>query len=181
MEIRKTVKSLRSFRRYHRWIGIALALFLFISALSGILLAWKKNVVILQPATQKGQANNLSDWKSLDALAAIATTAFLEEYPGSSAVIDRMDVRPSKGIVKIILDKGWWEIQVDGSTGKVLSIARRHSDWIEAVHDGSIIGDLFKLISMNALGIGLIVMVSSGWWLWYGPKKIRKEKRIRSK
>jgi len=59
----------------------------------------------------------------------------------------------------------------------VLSVARRHSDWIEQLHDGSIISDLFKLISMNFLGIGLLIMILSGLWLWYGPKKFRKMKR----
>jgi uncharacterized iron-regulated membrane protein len=90
-----------------------------------------------------------------------------------------MDVRPSKGIVKVLFEKGWWEVQVDGATAEVLSIKRRNSDWIEQLHDGSIISDGFKLVSMNVLGIGLLLMIFTGWYLWYGPRKYRRLKRDR--
>ena len=36
--------------------------------------------------------------------------------------------------------------------------------------------DGFKLISMNYLGIGLLVLLITGVWLWLGPKKIKKLK-----
>ncbi len=177
MKIKDYVRSLRSFRIYHRYIGILLAFFLFISASTGFLLGWKKDIALLQPPTQAGSSKELSTWKPISELADSAVAAFKDKFPASDNSIDRMDVRPSKGVVKVLMEKGWWEVQVDGSTGKVLSIKRRHSDWIEALHDGSIISDLFKLISMNIIGIGLIVMVLSGWWLWYGPKVIRRQKR----
>lgn len=177
MDLKNNVKRLRNYRKYHRWIGVVLAFFLLISALTGILLAWKKDVSVIQPPTQKGAAQTLAAWKSLEELEQIALNAFEEANPDLRVKVDRMDVRPSKGIVKVLLDHGWWEVQVDGSTGAVLSVARRHSDWIEAIHDGSIVGDFFKLISMNTLGIGLVIMIFSGVWLWYGPRQIRWAKK----
>ena len=39
--------------------------------------------------------------------------------------------------------------------------------------------DLFKLISMNGLGIGLLVLMLTGLWLWYGPRRYRRLKRRR--
>jgi hypothetical protein len=87
-----------------------------------------------------------------------------------------MDVRPDKGIIKVLFKNGYWEVQVDGQTGKVLSVAQRHSDWIEHIHDGSIVNDVFKLAYTNILGIGLFVLAASGLWLWYGPKVIRRSK-----
>ena len=165
---------------YHKYFGLSLAIVLFISALTGIFLAWKKDVSWIQPPTQKGTSQELQDWKPISELAEIAQAAFDEAHPqlrGNG--LDRIDVRPSKGIAKVLFEDGWWEVQIDGSTGEILSIAKRHSDWIEKLHDGSIVGDLFKLITMNGLGLGLIILMITGLWLWYGPKLYRKLKRNR--
>ena len=176
----QSARRLRAWRRFHKYIGITLAALLLISALTGLLLAWKKNVDLLQPPTQQGAAASLRDWRPLAELAAAGQEALqrkraLPELPA----IDRLDVRPDKGIVKVLFADGWWEVQVDGATGAVRSVGRRHSDWIEAVHDGSIVSDAFKLLSMNALGGGLILLAVTGLWLWYGPKRLRKAKRSR--
>ena len=133
---------------------------------------------IIQPPTQKGISKNVEDWKSIAELSSIAETAFHEAHPDQKEnSIDRLDVRPSKGIVKVLFEDGNWEVQVDGKSGEVKSIAKRYSDWIESLHDGSIVSDLFKLISMNFLGIGLLFLVATGVWLWYGPKRLRRKKR----
>lgn len=178
VELSKYTLSLRIFRKYHRYIGISIAVILFVSALTGILLSLKKNVDILQPPTQRGGSLELTTWKALGELAEIAASALYEKYPGQRGnPVDRMDVRPSKGIVKVLFKKGWWEVQLDGASGQVKSIARRHSDWIEQLHDGSIISEGFKLVSMNVLGIGVLFMICSGFWLWYGPKRFRVLRR----
>ena len=159
---------------------MTIAAFVLISSITGILLSLKKDVDLIQPPTKKGISKSLDTWKPLSELGTIATTAFHKAYPDQkNNTIDKMDVRPSKGTVKVLFEKGYWEVQVDGEAGTVLSIARRHSDWIEQLHDGSIISDWFKLLSMNFLGIGLLLLMGSGIWLWYGPKKVRNLKRGR--
>lgn len=176
----RIIRSIRQFRKYHKYVGLSIGLILLISALSGIFLAWKKDVDLLQPPTQKGVASELSAWLPLEQLADSALLAMLTHRPELKDLgIDRMDVRPAKGVVKVLFDTGWWEVQVDGSTGQVLSIARRHSDWIEKVHDGSILSDGFKLLSMNVLGIGCLVLIMTGVWLWYGPRLYRRMRRYR--
>lgn len=181
MIYKKITTTLRTFRKYHKVLGITLAILLTISALTGILLALKKNVDLIQPPTQKGTSNVLNDWKPVAELALLAKDALVTAQPAEiDNEVDRMDVRPSKGIVKVLFKKGWWEVQVDGSTGEIRSIAKRHSDWIEALHDGSIVSDGFKLLSMNVLGWGLLVMVITGLWLWYGPRRVRYLRRRRS-
>lgn len=178
MRLTQKIKRLRRYRKYHRILGLSLSILLIISALTGILLGLKKNVDLIQPPTQKGSSKDLSTWKPIDELAQLARNAFYKEYPDQMRnKIDRMDVRPSKGIVKVLFKDGWWEVQLDGSTGAILSIAKRHSDWIEALHDGSIISDTFKLISMNYIGWGLLIMIITGVWLYYGPKRIRRLKK----
>lgn len=143
-----------------------------------MLLGLKKESDLLQPPTQKGVSSDLSQWQSVEAQASAARAALEQIQPDlDSYDIDRMDVRPDKGIVKVLFKRGYWEVQIDGSTLETLSVAKRHSDWIEALHDGSIISDLFKVISMNLLGIGLLTLAASGLWLWYGPKLIRNAKK----
>lgn len=131
---------------------------------------------MLQPPVVKGQTTDLSQWVSIAQLAKSAYAGLDSAQHINDIKIDRIEARPEKGMVKVLFDKGYWEVQVDGSTGKVLSVAQRHSDWIEQVHDGSIISDLFKIISMNILGIGLIVLAITGFTLWLYPKRIRRLK-----
>jgi len=176
--LKKYIQSLRSFRKIHRYIGLLIAVFLLISAVTGILLSLKKDVDIIQPPTQKGVSKDLATWKSIAELSTLATTAFYKKYPAQVGnKIDRLDVRPSKGIAKVLFKEGNWEVQIDGTSGEIKSIAKRYSDWIESLHDGSIISDLFKLISMNLLGIGVLFLMGTGIWLWYGPKVVREMKR----
>lgn len=180
MPYEKIVTALRRFRVWHRYVGLALSAFVLVSAITGILLALKKDVAVLQPPTQKGSAEALADWLPLHELTDRAHAAFLTEHPEyttKSNGVDRVDVRPSKGTAKVLLEKGYWEVQIDGRTGDILSIARRHSDWIEQLHDGSIISDGFKLISMNVLGWGLLMMLATGLWLYFGPKRVRELRR----
>lgn len=181
MKLKTLIKSLRDFRVFHRWVGLTLAVFLVISAVTGVLLALKKEVDIIQPPTQKGVSKNLTEWKSLDEINLLAKEALIKAYPKQkNNDISRMDVRPSKGIVKVLFKEGNWEVQIDGKSGEVKSIEKRYSDWIESLHDGSIVSDLFKLISMNFLGIGLVFLVGTGFWLWFGPRRVRLKKRNRS-
>lgn len=176
----KLVHRLRRYRRIHRFIGIVIAVLLLISAITGILLAFKKDVDIIQPPTQKGISKVLADWKPIDEIRDVAVAHLTEHVSnGDQIEIDRIDVRPSKGIAKVIFTEDSWEIQVDGVSGKVLSMSKRHSDWIESIHDGSIISDGFKLISMNFLGWGVLLLIFSGAWLYYGPGIYRRIKRSR--
>ena len=176
--LKRYIQSLRDFRKFHRYTGLLLAILLLISAVTGILLSLKKEVDIIQPPTQKGLSKDLSTWKSIAELSSLATTAFHAVHPDQKDnKIDRIDVRPSKGIAKVLFKEGNWEVQIDGTSGEVKSIAKRYSDWIESLHDGSIISDTFKLISMNVLGIGVLILMCSGIWLWYGPKVVREMRK----
>jgi uncharacterized iron-regulated membrane protein len=175
MKINLLVKQLRQFRYVHRFIGIGIAFFLLITGVSGILLGWKKDVEMLQPPTMRGASGDMRNWRSFHEIS-LAAERGMDSIGQVNNTIDRYDVRPDKGIIKVLFAKGYWEVQVDGATARVLSVEQRHSDWIEHVHDGSILSDLFKLIYTNILGFGLLMLAITGSWLWIGPKIIRKAK-----
>jgi len=148
---------------------------LVISAITGILLAWKKQSDTIQPPTQKGITTDAASYASVEEMM-LAAAAAIDSLALDAGQLDRLEYRTTKGIAKAIFERGNWEVQLDAQSLEVLSVAKRHSDWIEQLHDGSIISEVFKLASMNILGIGLLFLIGSGIWLWYGPKKIRKLK-----
>ena len=172
------IRLLRSVRSWHRWASLGLVALVVVSSITGLALAWKKNVDVLQPPTRTGETASLDEWLPVHRLAATASGALAETLDTDDPARltpERLDLRPGDGIAKVVFP-GTWEVQVDGATAEVLSVARRHSDWIEALHDGSILGDGFKLLAMNALGLGLLSLAATGVWVWYGPRRLRRER-----
>ncbi len=120
----------------------------------------------------------MENWLSSATIVSIANDTIFQIQPQIvSDGVDRLDYRPVKGIVKVLYNKGNWEVQLNATSGIVLSAGKRYSDLIEKIHDGSI-SDGVKLITMNGLGISLLFMSFSGFWLWFGPRRI---KTIKSK
>jgi uncharacterized iron-regulated membrane protein len=180
-EVQQKVKSLRWLRIVHRWLGIPLVIFFFVIGITSILLAWKKKAELL-PATLKTKIESRENWLSPDEMIGIAMEKM--DSMGQSNLVDRIDIRPDKGIAKVTFQTHFTEVQLDGYSGEVLSVATRHSDWIEKVHDGSIVDYYFgqteaaKLIYSTGAALGLILMSFSGFYLWYFPKVIRRLKKI---
>jgi len=178
----KDAKLLRTVRKIHRTTGIFLFAFFAIVAISGVLLGWKKHSGdLLLPQSRKGSSTKLVDWLPLDSLANLAGTILHEQVdPKLSLAIDRIDVRQSKGMVKVVYADHYWGIQLDGSTGELLNIGHRRSDLIENIHDGSIIDHYLgtkgwiKLFYTTTMGLALLSFTITGFWLWYGPKRMRR-------
>ena len=179
----KQAKVLRVFRKIHRVTGALLFVFFFIIAITGLLLGWKKHSAgLILADTQSGTSSDLKTWLPMDSLQSLAVQ-FLHQNvsPALSDEIDRIDVRPGKGVVKFSFKNHYWGLQLDGSTGKLLQVEQRRSDFIEHIHDGSIIDNLlntsaglFKLFYTTVMGLALILFTVTGFWLWYGPKRMRK-------
>lgn len=177
-------KTIRLYRKAHRTTGIFLFVFFFIVALTALLLGWKKHSAgILLPETQQGTSTNFEDWMPLEKLHIIAFEAIKDSLPlDNEPVLDRIDIRKDKGILKFTFSNTYLEVQLDGVTGQTLSIGQRRSDFIERLHDGSILDDLFntgngqiKVIYTSIMGLGLLLFTVSGFWLWYGPKRMKKK------
>lgn len=176
---------LRFVRKIHRLFGISLfILFLFV-AVTGFLLGWKKNLPSIQAPTSKGVAAELSDWLPMDVLVTIANKELISRYgPNIGTRLEKIDARPDKGIVKIIYSEHYHGFQIDAANGNILSDEMRRSDLIEHIHDGTWIdyklnlpGGRFKLVYTTLMSVSLVTFCLSGFWLWYGPKSLRRQKR----
>ncbi|WP_246144075.1 PepSY-associated TM helix domain-containing protein [Neolewinella aurantiaca] len=174
-------RIIRKARYLHRVSGISLFVFFFIMAVTGILLGWKKHSgELIMPDTYAGTTDEMTRWLPLDTLSLLATEALYQDA-GVLSEIDRIDVRAGKGSMKFLFKHQRLEVQLDAATGKTLSVGRRHNDWIEQVHDGSIIDDwlgvpygLFKVFYNTLMGAALVLFTVTGFWLWYGPKRMKK-------
>ncbi len=180
----KQAKVLRVFRKIHRITGVILVLFFLIISVTGLLLGWKKhsNGLIL-PRSHIGTSTNLEDWLPIDSLHKSACRYFHDSVSSESMPeLERIDIRKDKGMVKFVFSEKFTEIQLDGATAKLLGIETRRSDFLEKVHDGSILdyylgtsNGQIKLIYTTLMGLSLLLFVITGFWLWYGPRRMRKK------
>jgi uncharacterized iron-regulated membrane protein len=153
-------------RKVHYWASIVVALPLLVMIASGLLLQAKKQWTWVQPAELRGTGTR----PVLDLEGILAS---LEVAPGMGVSswddVNRLDVRPGRGVVKAWLKNGY-EVQVDLGTGRVLQTAYRRSDLIETIHDGSFFaGDWTKLGLFLPAGLVLLLLWVSGLWMWWVP------------
>jgi hypothetical protein len=187
MDIKEVAKKTRWHRKIHRIVGSCALVFFLLVAVTGLLLAWKKNSNgYLQAKNHQGTTTDMSQWLSLDTLTRSAILALQDSVsPDISTELDRIDVRPDKGMIKFTFTDHYWGVQVDAATAAVLHIERRRADFIEQLHDGSLIDKLIgndngivKLSYSTITAISLLLLTITGFWLWYNPKRIRKKKQL---
>jgi uncharacterized iron-regulated membrane protein len=151
-------------RKIHHWASLFVAIPLAVIILSGLLLQLKKQWSFVQPPEQRGTG-------TVPSIEFDQIMASLQGVPGLGVRgwddVDRLDVRPARGLVKVTLHSGW-EAQIDLASGRVLQTAVRRSDFIETIHDGSFAaGDWTKLGLFLPAGLTLLLLWLSGvWMIW---------------
>lgn len=160
-------------RRWHRIGAILVAIPFLVVIISGLLLQMKKEWAWIQPPTQSGILAEPS--LGLDQILT-AVQKLPEAEVREWVDVDRLDVRPNRGVVKVRCNNGL-EVQLDLSTGDVLQIAPRRSDLIESLHDGSWFHPFAKLAIFLPAGIIVFFLWLSGIYLWWLPGSVRRQKR----
>jgi len=169
------MKLSRISRWLHRWGSILALVPMIVIIVSGVVLQLKKESAYIQPPTKRGSSSQLS--LSFDQILTAAKSA-PESRITSWDDVDRLDVRPGKGMVKVRCKNGW-EVQIDADTGKVLQAAVRRSDLIESIHDGSYFHDSFKLWVFLPAGLILVILVITGVHLFCLPYLARRRRRLK--
>jgi uncharacterized iron-regulated membrane protein len=167
-------------RVVHRWGSVAIAVPLVVVIATGILLLLKKESGWIQPPTARGSVGPpaLPFARILD-IARTVPEAEIQSWED----IDRLDVRPGRGVVKVRAENRW-EIQVDTKTGEILQVAFRRSDLIESIHDGSFFLGRVRLWVFLPSAVLLFGLWVTGLYLFvlpYWTKWSRKRKRDRSR
>lgn len=156
-------------RKSHRWGAIVIAIPFLLVICTGIMLQLKKDISWIQPPTMRGQGKSPSI--TLDSMLQAART---EPDVGINdwSDVDRMDLQPGRGIVKI-QSRSRWEVQVDLQTAKVLHVAYRRSDLIESLHDGSWFHDRAKFWVFLPVAIVVMGLWFTGIYLFFLPLAVK--------
>jgi len=84
--------------------------------------------------------------------------------------IDRMDVRPSDGLVKVSFsDPASTEVTLDIYSGKTLNVSGRRDVVIRKLHWGEVFGKGGILLG-DAAAIALTLLLTGGYWFWLGSR-----------
>lgn len=162
-----------SMRKWHRWGAILIAVPFLLVIGTGLLLQIKKYSTWVQPDTMRGTGKvpEVSFARILEAMQSVP-----EANVQSWKDIDRLDVRPGRGVVKVQA-VNCWEVQVDLKTGEVLQVAYRRSDLIESLHDGSWFHEHVKLWVFLPVAIVVLGLWLTGVYLFFLPVWVKYQRR----
>lgn len=160
-------------RKVHYWLSIGVAVPILVVIVSGIFLQTKKHFTWIQPAELRGAGT--SPQLSLPQILEISKGVAEAEIK-SWDDINRLDVRPSRGMLKVRAQNNW-EIQIDTQTGAILQSAYRRSDIIESIHDGSFFSDIVKSWVFLPSAIILLVLWLTGIYLFILPYLVRRRRK----
>jgi uncharacterized iron-regulated membrane protein len=162
-------------RKIHYWATPIIALPLIVIIASGLLLQIKKQWTFVQPPEQRG-AGATPQIELSGILSSLISSP--ETKVNDWGDIDRIDIRPKKGVAKVLLKSGY-EVQVDLTDGRILQTAYRRSDLIESLHDGSFFGgDIIKLGLFLPSALGLLLMWFTGLWMFWVPFSVKRKKKL---
>lgn len=153
-------------RTAHNWLSIIVALPIILILVTGILLVLKKDFDWIQPQSHRGQSLATPTLSMTDILTRVTATPQAENLKWHQ--FERIEFKPSKGIMKFIT-RDLWEIQVDSTTGNILSVEKRRSDLIESLHDGTFFGRSVKYFLSFPTAIILLIISLSGLYMFFYP------------
>jgi len=167
-------------RLTHNWLSVFIALPILLILITGLLLVLKKDFDWIQPPSQRGEILTVPALSLTEIFAKVTSVPQAQNLEWHQ--FNRIDFKPSKGIVKFVTPDDW-EIQIDPSTGEILSVKIRRSDFIESLHDGSYFGASTKYFLSVPAGISLFVLSLSGLYMFFLPivKKRHKRKLLAKK
>ena len=180
--IRMPNKLRKVSRHLHLWISLSIFLPVIIVIGSGLLLQVKKEIDWIQPPTQKANQTPLEEAtdssstiiSSQQILQAVQTVSNAQLTRWED--IDRLDIRPNKGIIKV-RGNNHWEVQLNAYTGAVLQTAYRRTDTIESIHDGSWFFEGAKLYLFLPAALLLFVIWLTGIVMLFTTLKSKYRKK----
>lgn len=148
------------------------------------MLGWKSIFTKIIFDNKKVTASaSLQKWLPLDSLEIFASVALNEKTKNEFKHAESIQLKPAKGYINFIF-KNNYNVQVDGATGTALHIEQKNGGLIQDIHDGAFVDGLFssntglsKKIYTSVIGLALLFLTVSGFYLWYKPRQIRLSKK----
>lgn len=150
----------------HLWLGVTISFLVLIISVTGVMLNHKRLLGFI-PETDAVRPQAFASALPLPELAQHAAAAVAPEV--AAAGIDRMDVRPQKGLIKIrFKDSDVSEVTLALDDGTVLLLGQRNDSFLEQVHSGDAFHKHGYLLS-DVAAIALLGLMLSGFWVWLYP------------
>ena len=136
--------------KYHYWLGwVVIIPWAFVIS-SGLLLQVRYEMPWVMPTQQQGQGKV----PQVEFVQALETARQTPDYSVEDwQDVWRMYVYPQQGITTIRAENRQ-ELQIDSTTGDVLQVATRRTDWLEDVHEGKWLGlNLWLFLPVHILSL----------------------------
>ncbi|MDQ0862143.1 PepSY-associated TM helix domain-containing protein [Bacillus sp. V2I10] len=158
----KTLSLYQFSRKVHKWAGLILSVVFMFIAVTGLLLVY---YIPLGLGTDLKTGVKADPSKSIPIEKVISITTS-QELPGIKSVEDifRIELSPGSNVFRVRLENNQ-EVQIDASTGKVLSTKPDYSGFLISLHDGSTFGNLYRYSALTMAGLSLILLSFSGYYM----------------
>lgn len=164
--------TLLNFRKWHRWVSVAITLPFFITLVTGITLATRSVNPWVQPQYLATKSDLTISFPKILEAARSVSEAQIETW----ADVSQIDIRPSSGNIRIRAKHTQWEIQVDGETGKVTGTGIRRFSWLVSLHEGAYFGPIVRYGIFFPSAMGVLFLLISGVFLYLQPQMKRLKK-----
>lgn len=156
-------------RWLHKWGGMVAALFLALIAATGLLLAVKARFAWIRPETAEAAA--IASIHEIVPMSTVIEAACSQGLPGMKGHgdIDRLEYRVKDNVFKVTSKTRYHEVQVHGTTGKVLSVGTRNDQFLEDLHDLSFFHDWLHDWWLPVVATVLFVLSFSGGVMFFTP------------
>ncbi|HEY0038961.1 MAG TPA: PepSY-associated TM helix domain-containing protein [Longimicrobium sp.] len=151
----------------HLWLGVVTTGLVLLLSVTGVLLNHKRPLGLM-PDVPNDRPAPLA--RSLPVAELARRAGLAVPAAVAAAGVDRMDVRPGDGLVKVRFDDpAVHEVTLDLASGRVLHVGERNDVFLEKLHTGEIFGENGVLLS-DLAAVALLVLAISGYWLWLRPR-----------
>jgi uncharacterized iron-regulated membrane protein len=165
-------------RKVHKWSGLILSVVFMFVAVTGLLLVY---MIPLGVADELRTGKEASPSQSIP-MEKVVSIAASQGLPGVTSVEDifRIEYRPSLNVYQVRFNNSQ-DVQIDASTGKVLSTNPDYSTFIITLHDGSFFGNWYRYSALTFAGLSLILLSFSGYYMVGYPfyKRLKGRKKAK--
>ena len=175
----KAVKLYQISRKVHKWAGLILSIIFMFMAVTGLLLVYYLPLG-LGTELKTGKTSSLEQSLPIERVVSIATS---QDLPGIDSAEDifRIEFTPSANVYRVRLADNQ-EVQIDASTGKVLSTEPDYSGFLISLHDGYFFGNWYRYSAVSMAGLSLILLSFSGYYMVAFPlyKRLMARRKTKS-
>ncbi|MDG0816414.1 PepSY-associated TM helix domain-containing protein [Bdellovibrio svalbardensis] len=165
---------IRSFRKWHRWISVAIALPFVITLTTGILLATRGFNSWVQPEYAPIKTGLSVSFEQILTAAQSIPEAKIKSWKD----VSQIDIRPATGNIRLRAKNTQWEIQIDGATGQVTGTGIRRASFLTSLHEGAYFGPFVRYGVFLPSALGVFFLLASGIAIFTQPYFNKRKKKL---